>query len=300
MTAVRPTPDPPVATDRGGARRVLVVTSGDPTRIGDALARLARVALGHDVELVLDREERRKHPAGSVPQEFGDDAAGADLLLALGGDGTTLRALRRVVGTDVPVLAVNFGHVGFLTTAEARDLESAASCAFRGAFEIVELPSLAVERDGRPLGLALNDVVVTGAEHARIARMCWAVQGDVLHDVSCDSLIVSTPSGSTGYGLSAGGPILAWNLDAVCVSIAASYSLTVRPVVLPGATVLTVTSRDGRVDLQVTLDGQPPVTRLRRGEEVVIRPGSARSRLALLSGHAPGQRIDAVLRRQGL
>src|SRR5690349_18336568 len=136
--------------------RVAVITHGKPETIGVALRRLQSLAAELDVELLFSENEVEKH--GLAAAEGGD--AGADLAVVLGGDGTMLRALRRFLGTGVPVLGVNFGRVGFLAAVEAEDLEDGLRRAFTGDYRVVELPALdARARAGS--WPAVNDVVVT-------------------------------------------------------------------------------------------------------------------------------------------
>ena len=164
---------------------------------GDAKRRVARLAADAGVELLPESE-----------------MAQADLVIVLGGDGSVLRALQSVTGLRIPVFAVNFGRVGFLTTAEPDELETAVVRALAGELQVVELATVQVERDGERAGLAVNDVVVASDVQGRIARLGWNVDGVDLGELACDAVIVCTPAGSTGYGLSAGGPVLDWGVEA--------------------------------------------------------------------------------------
>ena len=178
-------------------------------RRAERAQRVARVAGQHGVELILPADEQAKHPPGRLPCPWREgDGADADLMVVLGGDGTTLRALAASIVTQVPVLAINHGRVGFLTTAPEGELETALERAFAGEFRVQELPTIAVARGGRRLGLAVNDAVVTSDLHGRMAGFAWSVQGVALGEIGCDAMVVSTPTGSTAYNLSAGGPVI--------------------------------------------------------------------------------------------
>src|SRR5437588_2295933 len=135
-------------------RRVAVMTHGKPATIGPALERLERVAREAGVELLLPGEEVEKHGVGE-PEH---DLAAADVAVVLGGDGTMLRALHRFLGTDVPVIGVNFGRVGFLSAMGRDDMEVGLRRAFVGERRVVELPTLDVNLDGVE-AVAINDVV---------------------------------------------------------------------------------------------------------------------------------------------
>src|SRR6185437_12073271 len=172
-------------------KRIALVTHGRPETIGGALERLRTLTRARGIELLLPEEEVAKH---------GDGAAGAledaDLAVVLGGDGTMLRALRRFLGTGVPVIGVNFGRVGFLAGVEGDQLEDGLRRAFSGDYRVVELPVLEGEAGGSRW-TAVNDVVVTSSSLGRMIELGWAVGGEDLGWLPCDGLVCSTPSGST-------------------------------------------------------------------------------------------------------
>ena len=160
-----------------------------------------------------------------------DGAAAPDLVVVLGGDGTMLRALQRYLGTGVPVLGVNFGRVGFLTSM-GRTLETGLARAFAGEYAVLELATLDVEADGKR-AVAVNDVVVTSAVLGRMVELDWQIGDEGLGSVACDGVICATPTGSTAYNLSNGGPVLVWGLDAMAVTFVAPHSLHARSLVVP-------------------------------------------------------------------
>jgi NAD+ kinase len=255
--------------------RAAVVTHGKAGQIGAGIARLQAVAQEHGVELVLSPAEAEKHGvAGS------GDPASADLAVVLGGDGTVLRALARFLGTGVPVIGVNFGRVGFLSSMGRRDLESGLGRVFQGEYEVVELPTLELEHpDGRTV--AVNDVVVTSAALGRMIELELAVGGEELGRQPCDGIICSTPSGSTAYNLSNGGPVLMWGLEAIALTFVAAHSLNARPLVVPPNSDIIVWNRSADVDAGVLVDGHR-VSTLRKAERAVVRIAAERSLLATL------------------
>jgi NAD+ kinase len=183
-------------------RTAAVVTHGHPEAIGEALERLERVARKCGVELVYPEDEAEKHdrpPDG--------DLGAADLVVVLGGDGTMLRALKRTLGSGPPVIGVNYGAVGFLTSIGADDLEPGLERAFGGEYLVAELPTIqALTPTGEHV--AVNDVVVASSIIGRMIELGWTIGGEDLGVLPCDGVICSTPSGSTGYNLSNGGPVL--------------------------------------------------------------------------------------------
>jgi NAD+ kinase len=262
-------------TRRPEVRRVALVTHGRPGTSGDALVRLRTLAEERGVELVLPDDEVAKHGDGA-----GGEVMDADLVVVLGGDGTMLRALRRFLGSSVPVIGVNFGRVGFLASVEAGELEEGLGRAFAGDYEVVELPALEASADGGQWP-AVNDVVVASSTVGRMIELGWAIGGEDLGSLPCDGLICSTPSGSTAYNLSNGGPVLVWGLDALVVTFIAPHSLHARPLVVPRSSDLVVQNKTPDVALTVLADGHP-VGELRAGERITVRLGPKRTRLATL------------------
>jgi len=261
----------------GGRRvaRAAVVTHGRPEQVGDGLERLAAVAREAGVELIVAPDEAARHHL-----EAHGEPLSADLVVVLGGDGTMLRALSTYLGSGIPVIGVNFGRVGFLSSMQPDELEVGLARAFRGELEVVELPTLEVENGGTP-HVAVNDVVVSSAMMGRMVELEWAVGGEDLGSVPCDGIICSTPSGSTAYNLSNGGPVLMWGIDAMATTFVAPHSLHARPLVVPRGKDVVVWNRTADVPVAVLVDGHL-VGEAGPGGRVAIRLGAARTLLATL------------------
>jgi NAD+ kinase len=254
--------------------RAAVITHGKTGQIGAGLARLQAVASEHGVDLLFPPDEAEKH--GVEPTDL--DAA--DIAVVLGGDGTVLRALTRFLGTGVPVVGVNFGRVGFLSSMGRRELEAGMARIFAGEYEVVELPTLELEHpDGAER--AVNDVVVSSAELGRMIELELAVGGEELGRQPCDGIICSTPSGSTAYNLSNGGPVLMWGLEAIALTFVAAHSLRARPLVIPPGTDVIIWNRTPDVEAAVLVDGHR-VSTLGTAARAVVRLGNERSLLATL------------------
>jgi NAD+ kinase len=254
--------------------RAAVVTHGKRSQIGAGLARLQAVAQELGVELVFSEEEAQKHGVDATADET------ADIAVVLGGDGTVLRALARFLGTGIPVIGVNFGRVGFLSSMGRRDLEVGLGRVFTGEYDVVELPTLELQHpDGSTV--AVNDVVVSSASLGRMIELELAVGGEELGRQPCDGIICSTPSGSTAYNLSNGGPVLMWGLEAIALTYVAPHSLHARPIVIPAGADVIVWNRSADVEAGVLVDGHR-VSTLGKAERAVIRLGSQRSLLATL------------------
>jgi NAD+ kinase len=260
---------------RKAVARAAVVTHGKPGQIGAGLARLQAVAQECGVELLFPADEAEKQG-----MESGADASAADIAVVLGGDGTVLRALTTFLGTGVPVVGVNFGRVGFLSSMGRRDLEAGLTRVFSGEYEVVELPTLEVEHPGGT-DRSVNDVVVASAELGRMVELDLAVGDEELGRQPCDGIICSTPSGSTAYNLSNGGPVLVWGLEAMALTYVAAHSLHARPLVIPPGADVIVWNRTADVSAGVLVDGHRVAT-LGKSERAVVRFGAERSLLATL------------------
>jgi NAD+ kinase len=257
-------------------RRVAVVTHGKRDRIGPALERLEEIARQAGVELVLSADELRKHGR----DDGGADLEDADLAVVLGGDGTMLRALNRFLDKRVPVIGVNYGRVGFLSSIQPSELDSGLARAFAGEFRVVELPTLDVEVGGDSR-TAVNDVVATSSTLGRMVHLEWSVGGEELGRHDCDGVVCSTPSGSTAYNLSNGGPVLVWGLEAMSITFVAPHSLHARPLVVPKGLDLEVRNRTPDVSVTVLVDGHA-FAEIGPEGAVTARLGERRTLLATL------------------
>jgi NAD+ kinase len=217
-----------------------------------------------------------------------------DLLLVLGGDGTLLSMARLVGDLGVPILGVNLGGLGFLTALTLDELFPALEAFLRDGLIIEDRMMLGarVFRQGERLGeyVALNDVVITKSAMSRIINLEVAVEGEFATGYRADGLIVSTPTGSTAYCLSAGGPIVFPTMDAVVLTPICSHTLTNRPIVLPGGLSVEVKLLSDQ-DVMLTLDGQVGLA-LKPADIVQIRPAAARIHLV----RPPQKHFFSVLR----
>ncbi len=276
-----PTPTPNASPRKPfSVDRILLVTHGDPAVTRPMLPGLAALLADHGVDLVLSEDEVRKHPElDPVSVDRPDEV---DLILVLGGDGTMLRALHRVIDRDVPCVGVNYGTFGFLTTLRANEMLAHLPGILAGGLDVVELPTVAVETsEGR--FVAINDILVTADTLGRMAVLEWGVNGIDLGRRGCDGILVCTPTGSTGYNLSAGGPVLDWAVDAVAVTFVAAHSLDARPLILSRGHQVRVVSRTRDVGSRVVVDGHP-VLRLPTGGEATIKMSPEIARLGVLPG----------------
>jgi NAD+ kinase len=262
--------------------RVGIVAKPDAARAQGVILQLLPWLSSRGHSVVLEKET-----ADLVPSAVTDAASRAelpgqvDLLIILGGDGTLLSMARAVGDLGVPLLGVNLGGLGFLTATTLDEMLPALEAYFAGCMAIEERMLLAarIVRNNQPLGeyAALNDIVITKSAMSRIIDLSVSVDGRHATAYRADGLIISTPTGSTAYSLSAGGPILFPTMDAVVLTPICSHTLTNRPIVVPGTDRIEVTLLADQ-EVMATMDGQVGVG-LREGDTVEVCKAAARIRL---------------------
>jgi NAD+ kinase len=209
-------------------------------------------------------------------------ACKADVLLVLGGDGTMLNAARLAGERGIPILGVNMGGLGFLTEVRLESLYPSLERVFANDFVLDERLMLRthIHRPGETIaqGAVLNDVVINKGTLARMIELRIAIQGRFVTNMRGDGLIISSPTGSTAYSLSAGGPIIDPAVQSLILTPICPHTLTHRPLIVPGNTEIevTLTSRDDGA--MATLDGQVGVA-IAQGDTVVIQTSEQRTRL---------------------
>ncbi len=260
-------------------------------RIRAALDEITAVARDFDASVAVEPGLTALVPGVASVDLKRDDI---DLLVSLGGDGTLLRAARSVFGRDIPVLGINLGSMGFLTSVSEEGIETGLRQVLGGRYAIEARRTLEAEvrsPDGevRDSYRVLNDVVVHSAGAAQVLLLdLWVGPQDDLDEIgsfSGDGVILATPTGSTAYSLSAGGPIVVPEMNCFLVTPILPHTLAVRPLVVPGREEITVTALDRREPLFLTADGQAggPVGNLDR---VVVRMGTVRIPLVRLPEHS--------------
>jgi NAD+ kinase len=264
------------------------------------LERLNAVFGREGAEVVFQEGLRPGDPLG--PELRGSLDDGLDILITLGGDGTFLFGARMVAERGVPVLGINLGRMGFLTSVSMDGIEEALPRLFRGDYVLDSRSTLraqVVGEDGS-LGdrhLALNDFVIHKRGMARVTRLDLLVgtgeDQEEMARISGDGVVLSTPTGSTAYSLSAGGPIVAPAMGCIIVTPICPHTLAVRPLVISSEETVTVKSLDQLGTLVLTVDGQAG-TELSLGDTVVIRQSEVRVNLVRF----PGQTFFSTLRQK--
>lgn len=276
-------------------KRLGIVAKTDREEARTVVPQLLEWCAARGIQPILEKET-----AGVCPQATcgvvgrSELPSHSDLLLVLGGDGTLLSMARMVGDLGVPILGVNLGGLGFLTALTLDELFPALEAYLRDELVIEDrmLLEARVYRQGERLGeyAALNDVVITKSAMSRIIRLEVAVDGDFATGYRADGLILSTPTGSTAYCLSAGGPIVFPTMDAVVLTPICSHTLTNRPIVLPATQRISITLLTDQ-DVMLTLDGQVGFA-LKANDTVEVRRAAARTRLL----RVPQKHFFSVLR----
>lgn len=259
------------------------------------LPRLVEQLKERSYSVVVDRETSAYFRAADVrdrPHIVDQDPKFA---IVLGGDGTLLAAARSLADSEVPILPVNLGSLGFLTEVRVEELSKAVAAALEGKCLPDARAMLACElaRRGEIIGryTALNDVVMTKSAIARLLEVEVRVDKEFVADYRADGVIISTPTGSTAYSLAAGGPVLAPTVDAFIVTPVSPHALTHRPLVVPDSSEIVLLVKPGADEVILTIDGQTPV-RVLEGDRVLCRKGAKRIQLLRL----PGRTFFEVLR----
>ncbi|HEX7940165.1 MAG TPA: NAD(+)/NADH kinase, partial [Gemmatimonadaceae bacterium] len=231
--------------------------------LADVLATLQRLA--PTLGLHLSYEETLRSVAGASAPAI--DPTDVDALLTLGGDGTLLRAARLVTEREVPILGVNLGRLGFLTCCPASEFEAALRRLAAKDY-VVESRMTLDARVANAQGIeqerwrALNDVVLNKGGFARVVSVRVEVDGETVGYFSADGVVIATPTGSTAYNLSAGGPVVYPTLETILLTPVSAHTLALRPLVLPATSLVTLHANGGphanagADELLVTVDGQ--------------------------------------------
>lgn len=207
--------------------------------------------------------------------------SGAEMIIVLGGDGTLIRAAQAMAPLQIPVLGVNTGHLGFLTELENSELFAELEAILAGQYRIEErlMLSVAVERDGEVVfsTMALNDAVVSKGPRARLAQLGVSVGDKVVARYPADGVIISTPTGSTAYALSAGGPIVGPTVDVLLITPICPHTMAARSIVVSGSEQVVVAVLESPGEVGLSSDGSEPIG-LIPGDRVLLSraPFSAR------------------------
>ncbi|MGA2271160.1 MAG: NAD(+)/NADH kinase [Bryobacteraceae bacterium] len=261
-------------------RTVGIVSKAHSEAAAKIVPKLVEWLRGRGMAVRIDEQTAVYTGAPGIPRA--EVPEGCDLVMVLGGDGTLLSAARAIGQREIPLFPVNLGGLGFLTAITIDELYPELERAFRGEHRIARRKLLATEvvRGGQVVAAyeALNDAVLTKAAIARMIDLDAHVDDQFVCAYKADGLIISTPTGSTAYSLSAGGPIIFPSVPAICITPICPHMLTNRPVLVPETSVIRVISRSPDEGVFLTIDGQVG-NPIREGDTLVCRSSDYALRL---------------------
>lgn len=264
-------------------KKIGIISKPRKKDAAEILASLVDWLHKRDVEPLMDKET-----AGLIDVETyyerQEIAALSEFIIVLGGDGTLLSVARHIGGRGTPILGVNLGSLGFLTEVTLEEMYPLLEEILAGKMRVVERVMLnaSILRDEKEAAryLVLNDVVINKGALARMILMETLVGGKYLNMYRADGLIISTPTGSTAYSLSAGGPIVYPTVGSLIISPICPHTLTNRPIVVPDNMDIEVTLRTENEDVLVTLDGQEGFP-LKYMDTIVVKKSASKTKLIL-------------------
>lgn len=241
-----------------------------------SIQKILSVLVKYGAEVSIDRPFleflQTEHISIEGAQPFDGDDFTADHVISMGGDGTLLKAAARVGDKGIPVLGVNMGRLGFLSDTMPSEIEQAIEAIYENNFKLEDHTVIEVTSDDATIEgtrFALNDIAVLKRDTASMISIKTSVDGEYVITYQADGLIVSTPTGSTAYGLSNGGPIVVPNTDVLCLTPVAPHSLNIRSIVINGNSEVTLSVESRSHNFLLAIDGRSE--KLQEGTKVTIR-----------------------------
>ena len=254
----------------------------------------------HDAEIYLDQSlylvlRQKLEGAVAIAGVFKGGNFDVDYVISLGGDGTFLKAAGRVGAKQIPIIGVNMGRLGFLANVNPGDIRATLDEVFAGQAEIEERAVIQLEADGGPLEgcpYALNDIAILKRDNAAMISIRASVNGEYLVTYLADGLVISTPTGSTAYSLSVGGPIIVPQSGILSMTPVAPHSLNIRPIVISDDSEIRLEVESRSHNFLAAVDGRSE--KLREGVTLTIRKAPHKVRIVKRSG----QRFFSTLREK--
>ena len=269
--------------------RFYIITNSDKDSNLAITGKITEYLKAHGRSCEVQQAERKHEGAYHYtdPSKIPDDT---QCIIVLGGDGTLLQAARDVVHKEIPLLGINLGHLGFLAEVDQTSLYSSLDQLMADDYEVEERMMLEgrVYRGKELIGddIALNDIVIGRDGHLRVVRFKNYVNNVYLNSYNADGIIISTPTGSTGYSLSCGGPIVAPNGSMTLMTPIAPHTLNTRSIIFPAEDVITVELGEGRRQVQeygvASFDGDTTIPMV-TGDRIVIQKAAVSTRILKLN-----------------
>jgi NAD+ kinase len=279
----------------------IVAHAGKP-EARDRLLELLAVLDESSLPVLLEQEAAALVGKPKLARSLKEIGKTADLVIVLGGDGTMLRVARELDGSATPILGVNLGNLGFLTSVRGDNLRAPVRAVLRGEYAVSERHTLqtALIRRGKrqEAHRALNDVVISRGAFSRIVRLRLSVDRELLTEYVCDGMIFATATGSTAYSLSAGGPILVPTARALIITPICPHALSNRSVIAGDKSAVRCLVASAAAELLLTIDGQVQLP-MEVGDEVEVRQSPRTVRLITPKGHSYFQVLREKLKWSG-
>lgn len=274
-------------------KKILIIPNQFKDKEFKVTLKVTNWLLQHECQVFLPKELEKVEYLKGHAFANESDLLVMDYGLVLGGDGTIIQSSRTYIDYDLPLLGINLGNLGFLAEIELIDLEKALESFINGEFIIEERMMIyakhyneELNEPSRSFGTALNDIVISRQSISRMISFDVFVNNAFVNSYRADGVIISTPTGSTAYNLSAGGPIISPNNEIIVMTPICPHSLTARSIVLSGSDEIKITFKHARNkhvdDLLVTIDGQE-ATRIYKQDTIIIRKASQKVRLMRLT-----------------
>lgn len=230
-----------------------------------AIFKLIAILQRYDAEIYVDRPfyefiTEGQHMDVKVDGIFDGDDFNVDYAISMGGDGTLLKTAARVHSKDTPIIGINIGRLGFLADVVPSEIENAISDIYAGNYRVDEHSVIKIETSGDEKlesgPFALNDIAILKRDNASMISIRASINGEYVTTYQADGLIVTTPTGSTAYNLSNGGPIIAPGTGTLCLTAVAPHSLNIRPIVVPDTSVISLKVESRSHSVLVAVDGK--------------------------------------------
>lgn len=231
-------------------KKILIVTNPESSGINEVFNSVKAILDRRNAEYLLLRYDGLE----DLDKDEKDFALSSDFAIAIGGDGTILSAGRLLIEKEIPIFGINTGHLGYLASAEPEEAELSVNKIFDGEYSVEERVTLLVTVDDRSY-YAINEAVFHRGEQPRLLKLNLSVNGQEVDDVRGDGLLISTPTGSTAYNLSAGGPVISPTAKSMAATPVCPHSLSARPIVLGETDVATVSVSPTGSDARLAIDG---------------------------------------------
>ncbi len=227
----------------------------------ETVSKLLNCVARHGGEVCIERDfhkylSRQHDLAIDAAEVFSGTYFDANFVVSMGGDGTLLKAANYVGARQLPIIGVNTGRLGFLADTTTEEIEATVDAIFDGNFSTEEHAVIEVKGDISGSPFALNDIAVLKRDNASMISITASINGEYLTTYQADGLIVATPTGSTAYSLSNGGPIVAPQSGIICLTPVAPHSLNVRPIVIPDTAEITLSVESRSHNFLVAIDGR--------------------------------------------